>query len=40
VLIDADGVIAATPAEGVPAIEALIRSSAVSASARPAALPA
>ncbi len=28
VLIDADGVIAATPAEGVPAIEALIRSAA------------
>jgi thiol-disulfide isomerase/thioredoxin len=37
VLIDADGAIAATPAEGVPAIEALIRSAAVS---RPATQPA
>jgi thiol-disulfide isomerase/thioredoxin len=35
VLIDADGVIAATPAEGVPAIEALIRSAAATGQSTP-----
>jgi thiol-disulfide isomerase/thioredoxin/uncharacterized membrane protein YphA (DoxX/SURF4 family) len=40
VLIDADGVIASPPAEGVPAIEALIRSAAANAATRTVAVPA
>lgn len=38
VLVDANGVIAGTPAEGVPAIEALIRSAAANGAAQPLAV--